>query len=102
MCTAFHTDPNSGSRSRHSTVVVAAPLTLGIIMRRAVFSAVVSGLGRHFSSVPMHKGTTYQHLPTSWTVLGGAGNLGQILVDFLVDAGASSIKVWSADCSDWE
>jgi hypothetical protein len=44
----------------------------------------------------MHKGTKYHNLPTSWTVLGGAGNLGQILVDFLIDAGASSIKVRSA------
>ena len=64
-------------------------------MRRAA-SAIrqVIGGGTHsFSTAPLHKGTVYQDLPREWTVLGGAGSLGQVLVDFLIDAGASSIKV---------
>ena len=62
-------------------------------MRRAALFAAQHLRCRQISTMPMHKGTKYENLPATWTVLGGAGNLGRVLVDFLIDAGASSVKV---------
>ena len=35
----------------------------------------------------------YSNLPQSWSVIGGAGMLGKTLVDYLLEAGAKSVKV---------
>lgn len=42
----------------------------------------------------------YVNMPSSWSVLGGAGMLGGQLVEYLLEAGAESVKAgreWSME-----
>ncbi|KAG1657209.1 hypothetical protein FOA52_008242 [Chlamydomonas sp. UWO 241] len=65
---------------------------MGLARRAQMPDAGVALLTRSLSSC-MKPVPVYEGLPTTWTILGGAGNLGAVLVDHLLDAGAQSVKV---------